>query len=123
MFACFLSPPGLVVGRCGAAAGAPSPPSYDRSETASSTGPPEDYKKVCHRSGGKRFPSHLHSCLVLSLRSRRSPFIVKVSLSDRLLEVRHTGLIKRGQTAEEAVGLEAGAGCGEDVQEGIDGGG
>lgn len=94
-----LTPPGLVVGRCGAAAGAPSPPSYDRSETASSTGPPEDYTKVCHRSGVKRFPSHLHSCLVLSLRSRRSPFIVKVSLSDRLLEVRHTGLIKQGQTA------------------------
>lgn len=78
-----------------------------------------------------------------------SRFIVKVSLPHRLLQVRHRGLIKRGQPAgektrqsqkalttlrapgssaerspaEEAVGLEAGAGCREDVQEGVDGGG
>lgn len=37
-----LTPPELVAGRCDAAAGGLSPPSYDRSGTTSPTGPPED---------------------------------------------------------------------------------
>lgn len=62
----------------------------------------EDYSPSCIHLFSK-WVSIVWLCICLLLNStkssRNSPFIIKVSLPHCLLEVRHSGLIKRGQSA------------------------